>query len=53
MCLFNLDFKKIKNNSYEGDFWHTYLKVHSHLNVKSMLSENISGILGNTQCLNG
>jgi hypothetical protein len=26
------------------------LKVHSHLNVKSMLSENLGGILGGTQC---
>jgi len=27
------------------------LKVHSHLNVKkSVLSENIGGILGGTQC---
>jgi len=51
MCLINLDFKKIKIILTKVIFGTpTYLKVHSHLNVKSMLSENISGILGDTQC---
>ncbi len=31
-------------------FFHNTLKVHSHPNVKSMLSENIGDILGDTQC---
>jgi hypothetical protein len=26
------------------------LKVHSHFDVKSMLNENLDGILGGTQC---
>jgi len=26
------------------------LKVHSHFNVKSVLKENLDGILGGTQC---
>jgi len=51
ICLFNLDFKTIKIILTKVSFGTpTYLKVHSHLNAKSMLSENISGILGGTQC---
>jgi hypothetical protein len=31
-------------------FFHNRQKVHNNLNVKWVLSENIGGILGGTQC---
>jgi hypothetical protein len=30
-----------------------YIMVHSHLDVKSVLTENLGGILGGTQCQMG